>query len=216
MSCAAVVVALPFFNDPYIDVLALALIVLLAAILMPSFPNTLNIQWTKGMRTACIGVVFVLAAIGTAGERGWLQPPPIPHASVDQPCEPTAENEGPCTTEKLDPQGYYNIGKAWNDLQKYDRAITFFKCSESAIFKLSDHDQEAGRETHAFLILDWGNAERGKALGSKQREDWCAAKDKFQQAQKLFDVDPIRNKSEVLKALPTLQANLVEAQQACK
>ena len=212
MSCAALL-AVPFVTDPYIYVFAVALIVLLAAILKPSFPNTLNIEWTKGMGIACFGIVFVLAGIGLAGERGWLQPAPIPHPSVD-PCEPTAQNEGPCTTEKLEPQGYYNIGKAWNDLQKYDRAITFFKCGESAIFKMSSVRQEAGRETHGFLILNWGYAERGKALGSQQRKDWCAAKDKFQQAQTLFD--PIRNNPEVNKALPTIQEFLVEAQQACK
>ena len=136
--------------------------------------------------------------------------------STSEPSTSRTAAKGLCTTEKLDPQGYYNLGKTWNDLKQYDQAITYFECGESAFLKMENERQEGGRETHAFLILDWGNAERGKALSSRKRKDWCAAKDKFQQAQSLFDFDPIKNKPEVMNALPTIQANLVEAQQACK
>jgi hypothetical protein len=207
---SAGLVDLPFVTDPYIYVLAVALIVGLAAILQPT-SNVVNIDWGKGgARNACFVVAALLALIGAAGEKGWLR---SEQPSKDQPIEQTAQIEGPCTSEKLDPQGYYNIGKAWNDLGKYDRAIAFFTCGESAIAEMSSERREAGRETHGFLILDWGNALRGRALTSQRRDDWCAAKDRFQKAQTIFL--PIRNKPEVSSTLHAIETYLAEVRNEC-
>jgi len=201
---------IPFVTDPYFYVLAVALIVALAAILQPT-SNVVSIDWgRRGARIACFVLAFFLAAVGALGEEGWLRPKP----AKDQPAEAMAQNEGPCTAEQLDPQGYYDVGLAWNNHRKFDRAIAFFSCGEAAIAKMTSDEQKVWQETHGFIVLDWGNALRAKAVASHTRDEWCAAKGKFQKARELFV--PIGNKPEVNAALKDIQTYLAEAGRECK
>lgn len=136
-----------------------------------------NGSWIVRTLSFLVGLfLFFLAGTGkslTAGSNPSV-PPPTEVSSSAQP--------DPCTAAALggNPQCYLSLGHAWNDLGKYDKAITLFGRADSAINE--QQNPSSLWKTRAYLYRDWAYAFLG-------RGDCHDALEKFENAKGIFDAN---------------------------
>jgi hypothetical protein len=193
-------VQFPFASDPFIYLLAAGLVVVLAAILQPRFPGTLDITWTTGKFIACLSIAAVLVGIGAIGEKGWLKGPDTHPSDPGPTLFNSAPDTDPCSAGVPNiPQCYLSFGHAWNDIGKYDQAISLFQRSDKALDN-TDTPRDWW-QTRAYLYREWGYA----LLGKRSCPEAVA---KFEAAKKIFESNNQNDGG-------AIQEGIVKAQQ-CK
>ena len=133
----------------------------------------LNGSWVVRSLSFLVGIfLFYIAVTGKSLATPNPYSGPAPAAVIG--------STDPCVAAELEsnPQCYLSLGHAWNDLGKYDTAISLFEHAEAGI--KAQPNQSAMWRSYAYLYRDWGYALLGK--GSCHE-----ALDKFKPAKKLFD-----------------------------